>query len=65
MGYPKEKKGCYFYNPSENKVFVTRNGIFLEKEFISERTSGSKVHLEEVQSLQNSIEPQVETQQAS
>ena len=46
-------------------MFVPRNGIFLEKEFISERTSGSKVHLEEVQDPQNSIAPQVETQQDS
>ena len=46
-------------------MFVLRNVIFLEKEFISERTSGSKVHLEEVQDPQNSIAPQVETQQDS
>ena len=31
VGYPKETKGYYFYNPSENKVFVARNDIFLEK----------------------------------
>ena len=49
VGYPKETKGYYFYNPSENKVFVARNGAFLEREFISKGTSGSKVHLEEVQ----------------
>ena len=23
IGYPKEAKGYYFYNPSEGKVFVT------------------------------------------
>ena len=22
VGYPKETKGYYFYNPSDNKVFV-------------------------------------------
>ena len=65
MGYPKETKGYYFYNPSKNKVFVASNGIFLEKEIISERTSGTKVHLEEVRDPQNSIAPQVETQQDS
>ncbi|KAK8523055.1 hypothetical protein V6N12_073766 [Hibiscus sabdariffa] len=31
VGYPKETKGYYFYN--ENKVFVARTGVFLEKEF--------------------------------
>ena len=49
IGYPKETKWYYFYNASENKVFVARNGVFLEREFISKGTSGSKVHLEEIQ----------------
>ena len=31
VGYPKETKGYYFYNASENKVFVARNGVFLER----------------------------------
>ena len=49
VGYPKEIKGYYFYKPSENKVFVARGGVFLEKEFVSKRNSGSVVHLEEIQ----------------
>ena len=49
VGYPKETKGYYFYIPSENKVFVAHNGVFLEREFISKRVSGSKTSLEEVQ----------------
>ena len=40
--------GYYFYNREEGKVFVARNGVFLEKEFLSRRNSGSKVRLEEV-----------------
>ena len=48
VGYPKETKGYYFYKPIENKVFVARNGVFLEREFISKGTSGSKVQIEEV-----------------
>ena len=31
VGYPKETKGYYFYIPSKNKVFVSRNGVFLER----------------------------------
>ena len=31
VGYPKETRGYYFYNRSDNKVFVARKGIFLEK----------------------------------
>ena len=33
VGYLKETKGYYFYIPSENKVFVARNGVFLEGHF--------------------------------
>ena len=49
VGYPRETLGYYFYNREEGKVFVARNGVFLEKEFLSRKDSGSKVHLEEIQ----------------
>ena len=49
VGYPRETKGYYFYNQAEGKVFVARNGVFLEKEFLSKGVSGSKVRLEEIQ----------------
>ena len=61
VGYPKETKGYYFYNPIENKVFVARNGVFLEREFISKGTSGSKVQLEEVREPQDNIELPMDT----
>ena len=35
VGYPKETRGYYFYNQSENKVIVARTGVFLEKEFLA------------------------------
>ncbi|KAL0290254.1 UNVERIFIED_CONTAM: Retrovirus-related Pol polyprotein from transposon RE1 [Sesamum calycinum] len=31
IGYPKETAGYYFYDPSEQKVFVSRNAVFLER----------------------------------
>ncbi|KAK4382398.1 Retrovirus-related Pol polyprotein from transposon TNT 1-94 [Sesamum angolense] len=31
VGYPKETVGYYFYDPSEQKVFVLRNAVFLKK----------------------------------
>ena len=49
VGYPKETKGYYFYHSLENKVFVARNAIFLEREHISKGTSGSKIQLDEIQ----------------
>ena len=52
VGYPKETRGYYFYHLQDNKVFVARDGAFLEKEFISKKSSGSKIHLEEVRDEQ-------------
>ena len=48
FGYPRETKGYYIYNQNENKMFVARNGVFLEKEFLSKRVSGSSVYLEKI-----------------
>ena len=61
MGYPKETKRYYFYNASENKVFIARNGVFLEREHIFKGTNGSKVQLEEIQEPQNNIIPHMES----
>ena len=65
VGYPKETRGYYFYNRTENKVFVARNGAFLEKEFISKRISGSKVLLEEIKEPQVAAEDRMEIQDDS
>ena len=48
VGYPRETLGYYFYNQEEGKVFVARNGVFLEKEFLSWGVSGRTVQLEEI-----------------
>src|SRR5215216_814185 len=48
MGYPKETIGYTFYHRSEGKIFVAKNGSFLEKEFLSKEVSGRKVELDEV-----------------
>ncbi|KAL0294235.1 UNVERIFIED_CONTAM: hypothetical protein Sradi_6897300, partial [Sesamum radiatum] len=36
IGYPKETAGYYFYDPAEQKNFVSRNAVFLEKDFPSD-----------------------------
>ncbi|KAL0404306.1 UNVERIFIED_CONTAM: Retrovirus-related Pol polyprotein from transposon RE2 [Sesamum radiatum] len=36
IGYPKETAGYYFYDPAEQKFFVSRNAVFLEKDFLSD-----------------------------
>ena len=48
VGYPKETIGYRFYNSLEQKVFVSKHVVFLEKKFLL-RDSGSKAELEEVQ----------------
>ena len=54
IGYPKETIGYTFYHRTEGKIFVAKNGSFLEKEFLSKEVSGRKVELDKV------IEPVLE-----
>ena len=48
VGYPKETRGGFFYNPEDNKVFVSTNAIFLEEDYMKEFKPRSKVLLEEL-----------------
>src|SRR3954469_441345 len=48
IGYPKETIGYTFYHRAEGKIFVAKNGSFLEKEFLSKEVTGRKVELDEV-----------------
>ena len=59
IGYPKETVGYSFYHRSEGKIFVAKNGSFLEKEFLSKEVSGRKVELNEV------IAPSLELESSS
>ena len=52
IGYPKETIGYTFYLRSEGKIFVAKNGSFLEKKFLSRKVSGRKVELDEVLPLE-------------
>ncbi|VFQ98012.1 unnamed protein product [Cuscuta campestris] len=63
VGYPKETRGYEFYHPSDNKIFVARNGTFLEKEFLSAITSGRKVDLEEIREPQEEVPIVLEPEQ--
>ncbi|KAL0439346.1 UNVERIFIED_CONTAM: hypothetical protein Slati_2417600 [Sesamum latifolium] len=36
IGYPKETVGYYFYDPAVQKIFISRNAVFLEKDFPSD-----------------------------
>ncbi|KAJ9539184.1 hypothetical protein OSB04_031917 [Centaurea solstitialis] len=49
VGYPRTTMGYYFYNPSENKVFVARNGEFLEDRVLSFENTRYDVDLQEVE----------------
>ncbi|KAJ9563088.1 hypothetical protein OSB04_008248 [Centaurea solstitialis] len=65
VGYPKNTLGYYFYNPSENKVFVARNGEFLEEKFLSQENTRNDIDLQVVE--EETPEPIVEpvTQQGN
>ncbi|KAJ9558223.1 hypothetical protein OSB04_012837 [Centaurea solstitialis] len=71
VGYPKTTVGYYFYNPEENKVFVARNGKFLEEKFLSLENTKKDVDLQVVDEesttpvvvpeiQHNNVEPQSE-----
>ena len=60
IGYPKESIGYSFYLPSEQKVFVSKHAVFLEKEFMHKGDSGSKIELNEVQEEQTNIDQSVD-----
>ncbi|KAD3639942.1 hypothetical protein E3N88_29165 [Mikania micrantha] len=53
VGYPRDCMGYYFYDPTEQKVFIARKAEFLETKFLSEGTSGRTVEIEEVQDSQD------------
>ena len=48
VGYPKETRGYQFYNTLEQRLFVSKHVVFLEKEFLLREDSGSKMELSEV-----------------
>ena len=48
IGYPKETVGYTFYHRSEGKIFVAKNGSFLENEFPLKEVSGRKVEIDEL-----------------
>ena len=48
IGYPKETVGYTFYHSSEGKIFIAKNGSFLEKEFLSKEVSGRKVERDQI-----------------
>ncbi|KAL0439493.1 UNVERIFIED_CONTAM: hypothetical protein Slati_2432300 [Sesamum latifolium] len=47
IGYLEETAGYYFYDPSEQKIFISRNAMFLEKGFSAD-SQRDEVFLEEL-----------------
>ena len=50
--YPKETNGYQFYNTLEQRLFVSKYVVFLEKEFLLRKDNEDKGELGEVQSAQ-------------
>ena len=47
VGYPENSLAYFFYLPAEQVVVVSRDAIFLEKEFLKEGGIGRKIMLDE------------------
>ncbi|KAJ9558245.1 LOW QUALITY PROTEIN: hypothetical protein OSB04_012859 [Centaurea solstitialis] len=62
VGYPRTTVGYYFYNPEENKVFVARNGKFLEEKFLSSGNTRNDVDLQVVDEKNTTpiVEPEIQ-----
>ncbi|KAJ9536490.1 hypothetical protein OSB04_un000327 [Centaurea solstitialis] len=62
VGYPRTTVGYYFYNPEENKVFVARNGKFLEEKFLSSGNTRKDVELQVVDEENTTpiVEPEIQ-----
>ncbi|KAJ9552008.1 hypothetical protein OSB04_016053 [Centaurea solstitialis] len=60
--YPRTTVGYYFYNPEENKVFVARNGKFLEENFLSSGNTRKDVDLQVVDEENTTpiVEPEIQ-----
>ena len=61
IGYSKEIKRYYFYLADEQKVFVSNKAYFLEKEFLNEGISISKIELNEVRQVKKPT-PMIESE---
>ena len=48
MGYPRGTKGYLFYDPKEQRVLVSTNARFFEKDYMLENKPRSKVVLDEL-----------------
>ncbi|KAJ9543955.1 hypothetical protein OSB04_023662 [Centaurea solstitialis] len=62
VGYPRTTMGYYFYNSKENKVFVARNGKFLEEKFLSSGNTRKDVDLQVVDEENTTpiVEPEIQ-----
>ena len=47
IGYPKDSLGLCFYLPAKQLIVVSKDAVFLEKEFLIEGGKGRKIMLNE------------------
>ena len=63
MRYSKETNGYYFYHLDDQKVFVVKRALFLEKEHILGGDSGRMIELSEIREPSSSTTLQPESVQ--
>ena len=52
MGYLKQTFRYYFYQPSEQKVFVAKRVVFLEKQYFLQEDSKNQIDLKKNSEIQ-------------
>ena len=57
VGYPKKTYGYYFYHLDDQKVFVAKRAMFLEKEHILDGDSRRMIELSEIGEPNSSTTP--------
>ena len=55
VGYPKGTKGYIFYDPQDQKLFISTNARFLEEDYMIDNKPKLKVILEEIREKDNSV----------
>ena len=53
MGYPRGTKGYLFYDPKEQRVFISTNARFLKDDYVIDNKPRSKVILDELRAETN------------
>ena len=58
IGHLKGTKGCLFYSPNEQKIIISINAMFLEKDYFMNHVPRSKIIIQELSNRTTNNETQ-------